>query len=1062
MAERNSSQTREKELANKVFASAAEQLYKLGFNIIPVDSNKKPIGSWSSSDRLPWETLERRLAKASGIAITGTYLEDPNYGVVVLDLDDVDAAIEVLAKVFGEEWRTRLCGQAWSFCGLTGPRPKGKVICDCKGPGEDCDCVVQGTGEHKKLSELRRGMYIVLRIPKSCLPNGSTRSDVIEIMVTNYEVVFGRHPSGVYYQPVRYADGKWVSIDIKDVGQGEVINCDELRALATLINQSTVSKLEEVGGKDAKTVTELRIPEPTKSLSEAAINQIINSIRPIWWVEGDDGKHYHDNLLYGLVSQMRRGGIKYEVARKVVEGIINAGIQDIAGKVDQATLHAIMRNEERHFRETVDYIYTKPTAKLWGRKTFETNLKPVIERAIKQGLLNIPKPEDWFKSIYEALGLKRRSLLEKILSKRLPRTDIDVSKLPEWIWRFELKLDKCEDWYINRITDDVGREITRELKCTRRIRSITTEDSQYVLAVEITYKLEKERIGSADGEPIYNYHHKTIYRHVATLPRFMGVVYDPFYAEKHYVAFKDGRLYSTALISDFESFIKDLMKPPFSAPRNKQYLELINEALPEVRAVISPGIVDGGFADPYGLLDTTDYGIEPLLNAYEWIRRYYPESNAKWAWLNVVATLTKVITPIVRYHNRTFNDLIVYNVGRGGEGKSTLVRYVLLPMLGGEDARLNYWVVIDGPVRSDAQLRNLVDLNRLPLILDEQNKKALASNVGIFIAAGIGMGIIGVHAARYGGGIAKSFMNLRGMIVFTNVPFASFLKDVMNVASDYALLRRFIEIPWDSEPIDPAAFKDLPELRPIYGFASRLWRKYRDELVKSADLLDLIEKLAIAIGREYMGDAKVDEVVQYTLGIIKELRETKRNERLALNDAETLVANAYGFVSNEIKTPPSSAIKVLRVILENPSRAGLLLVGVKDDEKAAKLANDLNNVIQELGDKYSITGEQGKIQGADPDAVAVYSILKDALAKGKYQVVVLSKMPLIPGSPDNFMGSPKTNVSVGGVRLKGYYLSLADFVRLFLHREDVVTGGSTEKSPEDENSPLGKQQQNKA
>jgi hypothetical protein len=51
---------------------------------------------------------------------------------------------------------------------------------------------------------------------------------------------------------------------------------------------------------------------------------------------------------------------------------------------------------------------------------------------------------------------------------------------------------------------------------------------------------------------------------------------------------------------------------------------------------------------------------------------------------------------------------------------------------------------------------------------------------------------------------------------------------------------------------------------------------------------------------------------------------------------------------------------------------------------------------------------------------------------------------------------------VGGVRLKGYYLSLADFVRLFLHRENIVTGEPAEKSSENENSPLGKQQQNKA
>jgi hypothetical protein len=230
---------------------------------------------------LPWESLERRLAKAAGIAITGTYLEDPNYGVVVLDLDDVDAAIEVLAKVFGEEWRTRLCGQAWSFCGLTGPRPKGKVVCDCKAPSEDCDCVIQDAGEHKKLSELRRGMYVVVRVPKSCIPHGTVRSDAMEIMVSNYEVVWGRHPSGAFYNPVRFTDGKWVPVDIGDVGQGEVITYDELKALIALVKQSTVSRLEEAGGKDAKAAIELNLPEPTKELSKEAVNKIIGLSRSL-------------------------------------------------------------------------------------------------------------------------------------------------------------------------------------------------------------------------------------------------------------------------------------------------------------------------------------------------------------------------------------------------------------------------------------------------------------------------------------------------------------------------------------------------------------------------------------------------------------------------------------------------------------------------------------------------------------------------------------------------------------------------------------------------------------
>jgi|GEM_PF-1323386 len=1027
----------------------AKLLHDLGFNIVPVGSNKRPIGSWSTDKRLSWDELEKRLDKATGVAITGRYLEDENYGVIVLDLDDVDTASEVLAKVFGNEWMARLCGQGWSFCGLTGPRPKGRVTCSCGSPSEGCDCVIQDTGERKKLSELKRGMYIVVRVPKKCLPGGTVRSDAIEVMATNYEVVYGKHPSGVYYQPVRYEDGRWVPVNIDGVGQGEVITCDELKTLITLVKQLTTNILEELGKEDAKTAIELNLPEPTRELSEESINELVSLARSIWWVETDEGKHIHDSLLYGLVSQMRRGGIKYEIARKVVEAIINAGLQDIAGKMDPNTLQRIMRNEERHFRETVDYVYTKPTVKLWGRKTFEEVLRPAIEKAISQGLLSVAKPEDWFKAVYEALGLKRRSLFEKILSKRLPRTDIDVSKLPEWIWRFELKLDKCEDWYINRITDDVGREITRELKCTRRIRSVTKEDSQYVLIVEITYKVEKERIGSADGEPIYNYHHKTIYKHVATLPRFMGVVYDPFYGAKHYVAFKDGRLYSVAPVSDFDSFIKDLMKPPFSMPRNKQYLELINEALPEVRAVISPGIVDDGFADPYGLLDTTDYGIEPLLSAYDWIRRYYPESNARWAWFNAMVVFAKVLTPLIRYSNRTFNDVVVYNVGRGGEGKSTLVRYVLVPMLGGDDVKEAYYIVIDGPVRSEPQLRNLLSLNRLPLILDEQNRKALSANVGIFLSAVVGMGTIGVHASRYGHGIAVRFRNLRGMVVFTNVPFVSFLRDIISEASDYAITRRFVEIAWDTEPINPAAFKDLPELKPIYGFAVRLWRKYRDELVKAADLLELIEKLAVAIGREYLGDPKVGEVVEYTLGIIKELREMKRNERLALTDADALLNRAYEFVANELKTPQLTAVKVLRYILENPQRSGIKLTTPRSREELDRQKSDLDVVIHKyLVYRYGIEDTQDKgITGKDQDAVSLYVLLKDAYDNDKVTAVLIAKSPLVPGAPKVFLGARESSYSVDGINRNGYAIPLAKLVRIFLESEVVTENEEPTKEP---------------
>jgi len=1006
-------------LVYKALAEVANVLYRRGFNVIPVDSNKKPIGSWSSGKRLSLSQIEERLPQASGLAITGRYLHtSKEFGVVILDLDDVDTASDILAKVFGNAWETRLCGQDASWCGLTGPRPKGRVTCDCKRPGEDCDCVIQDTGERKKLSELKRGMYIVVRVPRECLPSGTVRSDAIEVMVSNYEVVYGRHPSGVFYQPTKYVGGKWVPISFDEVvGLGAEVTCEELNNLTNLVRQTTVSRLEEAGGEETKTAIEVNPPGATKELSEGAINQIINLVKPLWWLGTDEGKRYHDVILYGLSSLMRRAGIKYETARAVVETIINTGIQDISNKVDQTTLQAIMKNEVRHYKETVDYVYTKPTAKLWGRKTFEETLRPAIEKAIEQGVLPVSKPEEWFQAIYNSIFGEQRGKAGvgwDVLDEYLPPTKSAPTSLPAWAGKLKM--------------GDVEYCLSMPF-CVRAIVTHTRDDSQYVLVAvreEITEEDEK-----GNKREMHNY------SPIALLPKYMGEVRDPFYDEWFYMALHNGKV--LAVSSEFDDFIKTLTNTPgggYYIIRNTQYLSVINAFMPRVEQVISAGITDDGFIDPYGVLDTSDYGVEPLLKTYEWVRKYYPETNAKWGWFNVVATVAKVISPLVRFHNKTFNDMIVYNVGRGGEGKSTLVRYILMQLLGGEGARESYYVVVDGPVKTDAQLRNLLSLNRLPLILDEQNKKALANNVGIFLSAVVGMGTIGVQASKYGHGIAVKFKNLRGMVVFTNVPFVSFLRDIVSEASDYAIIRRFVEIAWDTEPISPSAFKDLPELKPIYGFVTRLWQKYKDELVKSADLLELIEKLATAIGQEYLGDPKVDEMVRYTQDIINELREAKRNERLALNDADALMQNAYQFVANELKTTQLTSAKVLLYLLDNAQRAGLKLSTPKGRVEKDKQKDELMNIALKLASIYDITVDPEKgVSGKDADAVSLYVRLTNFAEQHKTLAILFAKSPLIPGVPKEFLGAQKGVYIEGGIRKFGYAIPLAKLARLFVMGE---------------------------
>jgi len=1011
-------------------ADVARHLYSMGFNVIPVNEEKKPIGSWSADARLKWEELERRLAKASGVAITGRYLEDKDYGAVVLDLDNVNEAFEILRQVFGDEWAVRLCGHEWTFCGFTGPRPKGKVKCECKAPGQDCDCVNTETGEHRKLSELPRGMYIVIRVPRQCLPSGTIRSDAVEVMVSNYEVVYGKHPSGVFYEPVRFENGKWVSVDYRELGPGETLNCNELKTLIALISEPGQ---QQVTGNEPQPATATAavvagFPEPVRQLDEDQLRRLINLAWPIYQL--DYGAHWHDHLLFGLACLMRRKGIRYEDARKVAETLINMWIQAKSTKLNELELAEETKKENKHIEETVDHVYKKvghDTGKrCWGRKKFEAKLTKAVAQAINQGLAKGFTPKDWFNEIYKILGIKKKrsGLLRKIIEKRLPKTRIDVSQLPEWIWKFEFKLNVCEDWYQDKVKTENGALIGRKVGCSRRVRTFTIEDSQYTLLVEITRRYERKRHPDVG----YEIHEKTAFKHLATLPRFMGIVYDPFYkGTGHYVAFKDGRLYSVALVNDFDSFINDLRKPPFSI-RNKQALELINEELPEVRMILSPGITDDGFVDPYGVLDLGDYGVDPLLKAYEWIKRYYSETNAKWAWFNVMAIVAKTLTPLIRFHNKTFNDLIIYNVGRGGEGKSTLASDLSLPLLGGDDANENFSIVIKGPVKTDAQLRNLLSLNRLPLILDEQDKKALANNVGIFLSATVGMGTISVHANRYGLGLSTKFKNMRGIVVFTNVSFVEFLRDIVREASDYAIIRRFIEIPWDFEPIKKFTLDELPDLKPVYGFMARLWMKYRDEFIKSADLLELIEKLAMAIKREYPADSRVNEMMQFALDAVEELREEKKNERLTLTDADTLVNRAYEFVANELKGTQLTAVKVLRYILENPQRSGIKLTVPRDAQNIDKLRGELSTVISKR-----LPPPNG---GEDPDLTVLRQILTNAHDEGRVLAVLFARSPLIPGVPKEFMGTRSGVYSMDGVKRIGYSIPLAKLARVFLTGED--------------------------
>jgi hypothetical protein len=134
-----------------------------------------------------------------------------------------------------------------------------------------------------------------------------------------------------------------------------------------------------------------------------------------------------------------------------------------------------------------------------------------------------------------------------------------------------------------------------------------------------------------------------------------------------YLAREEGRV--IAISTDLEGLLQQLVAQGYVS---KTTLEDINPQLLPRAAMrreegeLAPGLGLSGFVDPLGLgLDTSDYGVEGLLAAKEWILKHYPASNQKAALANVALAVAKLVTPVLRELNPTFVDSVVRNCGRG-------------------------------------------------------------------------------------------------------------------------------------------------------------------------------------------------------------------------------------------------------------------------------------------------------------------------------------------------------------------------------------------------------------
>ena len=715
----------------------------------------------------------------------------------------------------------------------------------------------------------------------------------------------------------------------------------------------------------------LERPRGRRDLSENDVRKIVELLKPAY------RPGHRQNIALYLSGWLAKAGVPPETAAKIVQ-----------------LLHAETSDEDPLGQRLGAVVCTYQLAGI-------SDAKARVEAALGTRPSGCGEREN---------EIKGRSGLEKELAAALGEEEAKrvVARLaeivtPAWLRRLELRL---KSHCLKRVGD----------LCVKRI--IAKRSGDFV-------KLELQSIGKKSSPA----------EELALLPRYMARAYDPFYGEEYLVAFYGRRLIAAAPASEFDAFLNTVRQtPPFYVAKRAQALDVLKRYMARVKVAVSAGLTeDGGVVDPHKVLDDADYGPEPLIQAYRWIRLGYGERNACLAWLNVMFIFAKLMTPLIRRRRHVFTDLIVYNYGRGGEGKTALVRYILTPLLGGEPALERYHVRIDGAVKTEAQLRNLLDLNRLPLLLDEQTRQALERNVPVVLSAVVGLGVTGVHAAKHGHGIETRFRNLRGVVLFTNVPFREFLNKALREASDYALARRFLVLAWDSEPIRPEALS-LPEVKPILGYAARLWRKYREGLMQAADLLELVERLADAMEREHPDDPEVKEVAEYTRRCLALAREEGRVERATLSDVAALVQRAYQFAMEELKATQVTAIKVLRLLLENPQAAGLAFTKPRDRFEEQRKA--LEKALERLGKLYV------RADGSMPeDAAAVYTALRRRFEEGEVAAILFARSKLVPGVPREFLGAPKSVYTNPYTRQRetGYAVPLARLVELFTETgsEDV-------------------------
>jgi hypothetical protein len=288
---------------NQELKNWALRLYDAGFNVIPVNKNKKPLSkTWSAKERRPRKELEKPKNEWTGNAICGgpaNPFGDVGH-IIFIDVDQISILEKcptlnnLISKTVN--WKT---GPRCPSCG-----EKNELESIKEGERFKCKkCKTEFTVEKAKFG--RTAMFSAEpHALKKYFGNTTKRYGPIEILINNYALIPPSiHPTGVRYEWIKPIDFTQPNFGIHPLTEEEIESIlKELKELGLL-----QEKTQETQQTKAQELTE------QKTLSKERIHDIVELLRP-YYVRG-----YRDKITFYFAGLCKKHGINEESVKSVIE-----------------------------------------------------------------------------------------------------------------------------------------------------------------------------------------------------------------------------------------------------------------------------------------------------------------------------------------------------------------------------------------------------------------------------------------------------------------------------------------------------------------------------------------------------------------------------------------------------------------------------------------------------------------------------------------------------------------------------------------------------------------------